>query len=151
MACARFARVFRAACCRPPPFSACPSVLLDQPHMMARLFSERRPRSPAPAQHKKLLRIRRITQRGQHRVGGWRLDGAVSSGRPRVRIRLRNVQGADISSPITIFCRTPHTRLSGASSATAALPLSSSNHHLQSRMKPIHLVAGRSPTFCASL
>ena len=27
--------------------------------------------------------------------------------------------------PIIIYCRTPHTRLSGASSATAAVPLSS--------------------------
>ena len=57
-------------------------------------------------------------------MGGRRLDGAVSSGRPRVRIRLRNVQGADIASLTTdaggcviefwsIFCY------------TAALPLSS--------------------------
>ena len=150
MACARFARVFRAACCRPPPFSACPSVLLDQPHMMARRFSERRPRSPAPAQHKKLLHTPDHTARpatsGRPATGWssqfWPPAGAhPAQKRPRRRHRVPNhhfLPHASYEAFWSIFCYC---------SPTAQLLQSSSS--VTDETNPS--VAGRSPKFCASL
>ena len=49
--------------------------------------------------------------------------------------------------PIIIYCRTPHTRLSGASFCYCSRTAQLHNHYLLSRIETNPSVAGRSPLF----
>ena len=152
----RVARISMAACCRPPPHSACPPVLLDQPDQLNVLLFRKTPPFSSTSGG--------VIEQAQHArpgTGGTATAQTMEELVADIRATKGSHMPAEIqrytppqSARIILFCYTPHTRPSAASSATTALTINFTNHRVLSRRSLIYpyTVAERvRPPFCASL